>query len=115
MVLYLSLIPRFGGTGAAWATAGGFAVRCLLTYKAAQEVWPIAYRWTKVQLLGSGAVAAAGVSMLSLQNSFIQQVTVGSITFALYLGAVLFFIISDEDRDRLKALLTRKLEFPRPS
>jgi O-antigen/teichoic acid export membrane protein len=49
--LYLLLIPKFRGEGAALATLGGFAFRAVITYLVTQRLFPIAYQWGRVAAL----------------------------------------------------------------
>ena len=51
LLLYWSLIPRFGMMGAAWATLGGFAASAALTAAFSQRVYHIDYPLGRIILL----------------------------------------------------------------
>jgi O-antigen/teichoic acid export membrane protein len=48
LVLYVALIPFFGGRGAALATLGGFAYLAARTWQTSQRIFPIYYEWPRV-------------------------------------------------------------------
>lgn len=107
LVLYLVLIPRFGAAGAAWATVGGFGVRCVLTYVAAQRVWPIAYRWDRVRRMSAVAVVTAVLAVASQQLSLWQQLGVATLLVAVFVSITLATVLDHSDRGRLAAILKR--------
>lgn len=109
LLLYWLLIPRYGAHGAAWATAISFAVRSFLTYRAAQSVWPIAYRWSTVNKLVPIAVLIAVLSILLQQFSLMVQIAAGALLFALYLVILLRFMVLSEDRQRAYDFLRAKI------
>jgi len=107
LVLYFVLIPRFGGAGAAWATVGGFAVRCVLTYGAAQRVWPIAYRWHKVRWMSAMAVVVAVVAASIRSLPLWHQVGIGTLLVAMTASITALAVLDSADRDRIGAALKR--------
>jgi hypothetical protein len=48
LVLYLLLIPRYGGLGAALATLGGFAFLAVCTWVITQRIFPVRYEWPRL-------------------------------------------------------------------
>lgn len=108
LALYLLLIPRFGGAGAAWATLAGFGVRALLTYSAAQRVWPIAYRWNKVWWMSLLAVAAAIVAVAGQSLPAVPQIGIGIALTSVFIALTVATVIDTEDRQRLLALLRHR-------
>jgi O-antigen/teichoic acid export membrane protein len=57
LVLYVLLIPPYGGMGAALATLGGFAILAASTWLVTQRIFPIHYEWWRlVPLLALAAV-----------------------------------------------------------
>jgi O-antigen/teichoic acid export membrane protein len=48
LVLYLALIPRYAGLGAALATLGGFIFLAASTWWVTQGVFPVRYEWPRV-------------------------------------------------------------------
>lgn len=106
--LYLLLVPRNGGAGAAWATLVGFALRCVLTYRVAQETWPISYNWRAARLQGAGAIIAAFAASASLRLGVWQQLAAGTAIIAVYLAFLVSVAVDRVDRQRLWALLTRR-------
>ena len=59
-VLNIVLIPQFGIGGAAIATAVAYMVVPLLTTYKAQQLYPLAYDWPKVLVLGAAYLVLAG-------------------------------------------------------
>jgi O-antigen/teichoic acid export membrane protein len=57
LLLYCTLIPRWGSKGAALATLGGFTFLSLATFFVTQRMFPVHYEWTR--LAGLLALAAA--------------------------------------------------------
>lgn len=51
LVLYVVLIPPYGGMGAALATLGGFAFMAVLTWRVTQRVFPVRYEWGRLALV----------------------------------------------------------------
>jgi O-antigen/teichoic acid export membrane protein len=64
VVLYVALIPRLAGLGAALATLGGFAFLAVRTWRRSQGVFPVRYEWPRVAGPLALAVALWGVSRL---------------------------------------------------
>jgi hypothetical protein len=61
-VLYAVLIPRYGSTGAAFATLIGFAFLAVCTWAVTQRVFPVRYEWSRLAAL---LALAAGLWLVS--------------------------------------------------
>lgn len=83
-IAYLTLIPLFGGYGAAWATVLAFLVRFLWINWKATQAYDMQLPWGKVMLLSGLAIF---VYLLSI---FSPEPLLGSIVVRLFL-ALLFF------------------------
>jgi O-antigen/teichoic acid export membrane protein len=81
--LYALLIPRFGGYGAALATAGGFATRLLLLLRWSQRLWPVEYGWGR-PLLTAGLGALATLAYIWIAPTELRMQIGASV--ALFLG-----------------------------
>ena len=107
VVLYLVLIPPYGMIGAAAATALGFLARFLLMQRAAQHVFPIAYRWTRTVQ----AASLAGAFMIAAQFLTTAPVRVaalaGASLFALYAAANWSLLLRADERAYAAAALVR--------
>ncbi|MEN6450065.1 MAG: lipopolysaccharide biosynthesis protein [Thermoguttaceae bacterium] len=65
--LYLTLIPRFGATGAAWAALGGFMFQAAATWTVAQRIIPVRYEYGRLAgMIASAAAIAILASRLNL-------------------------------------------------
>ena len=98
LVLYMVLIPRYGGYGAAIATVLGFSLRALLVRLWAQHLWPIHYRWRRhLSLLALGiGVAAANWAIPDMTIPI--QVAIGVMSVVVYFGIVYATLLSDGER-----------------
>jgi O-antigen/teichoic acid export membrane protein len=107
VLLYLSLIPPFGGLGAAWATLLAFLVRFALTYYFAQQVWPVSYEWgSTLQALVIGA-AVCMVAWLLPQMSLITGIVVDLLLFLLCVFAIWLVVLKPADRAVVLAMVRR--------
>jgi O-antigen/teichoic acid export membrane protein len=98
LALYAVLIPRFGGYGAALATAGGFAVRLLLLLRWSQRLWPVEYGWGR-PLLTAALGAAATITYIWLSPTELRmQIGVSVGLFLSYLVAVWAFCLTRDER-----------------
>lgn len=105
LVLYATLIPRFGGYGAAAATFVAFFVRFAMTYRFAQRAWPVAYRWNRT--LRAIAVGAASEIMrrLAAPTTVLESLAVSTgILVSCALGLWIFALSSAERRIVIAAL-----------
>ena len=110
VALCVLLIPRFGILGAAWATAGAFALLAMATFALAQWVYPIRYEYRRLlAILGAGAALHAVSLVLSIDHP------VGKTLLALVLllvgYPVLLMIAGFPQPDELAAL-RRVLRMP---
>jgi O-antigen/teichoic acid export membrane protein len=62
LALYIVLIPRYGGVGAALATLGGFAFLAVCTWWVTQWIFPVRYEWPR---LAAVAALTAGLWLAS--------------------------------------------------
>lgn len=109
VILYLLLIPRFGGMGAAWATLLAFLVRFGMTYRSAQLVWPIAYRWGPTLRAVSVIVLAAITQAVIQPTTAIGQLALGILVFAASACGLWFVAMSSTERTRAWRFLERAL------
>ena len=105
IILYLLLIPTFGGFGAAWATLLAFVARFALTYYFAQQVWPIAYRWgSSLQALAIGITVTLVAAMLPTMP-LITELVVCSLLFWAGVMAIWTFVLQPSDRTSALTML----------
>lgn len=118
LALYALLIPRFGGYGAAWATVASFAVRCSLSYRFSQQLWPISYRWgPHFRLLAFGVVTVVVHQLLGEGMGFWVEIATGLALLAGYLTLVwVGGALERDDQDRVVAAVRDRLRaLPIPS
>jgi O-antigen/teichoic acid export membrane protein len=105
VILYVMLIPPFGGFGAAWATLLAFVARFFLTYRFAQRVWPVSYEWglpLRALAIGTGVAAAAWtLPSMTLYAEFVADTLLLGCCF---LG-VWILVLQPTDRDAALAML----------
>ncbi len=81
---YVSLIPRYGGWGAAVATVLSFFVRWALAYRFSQRLWHVRYRWAPVLRLLALALAISGGSLLLPRLGIVTSVALRLALLAVY-------------------------------
>ncbi len=96
--LYALLIPRFGSYGAAYATVLGFLVRFLLSWRFAQRLWPVDYRWPRILALALLSVVIVASFYLIGPATFGAQVVGSTIAVAVFAAAVWTFWLHGDDR-----------------
>lgn len=98
VILYSTLIPPFGGMGAAVATLAAMIVRFGLTLHWSQRLWHIGYHWgPHARMLGAGIVITA-VSFLFQPAGLLPLIGVGAAGFLCYLGFVWAAVLHGDDR-----------------
>ncbi len=105
LIGYVTLIPPFGGLGAALATLAGFAVRFGFTWRFAQQLWPIRLRYAPhLRLLALATVTAAAVEWIRPPETM-SSMLLGAGAFALFALATLFGVVSRDERRAALAFL----------
>ncbi len=89
LALYASLIPPFGGMGAAVATLVAAAVRFGCMYRWSQRLWPVAWDWAPNLRLAGYAVACGSVGVALHPEGFTAQVVTGGALGLVYLAVLL--------------------------
>jgi O-antigen/teichoic acid export membrane protein len=111
--LYIWLIPRFGGYGAAWATLISFVIRFVYVYYKSKALYDMELPWRKVFLLLPPCFSAILIGYFGPIN------VVQSIVINLIVVLLLFYIISmmpilpDNQRYFLQRILLQPWTFPR--
>ncbi|MCE5267780.1 MAG: lipopolysaccharide biosynthesis protein [Planctomycetaceae bacterium] len=109
--LYLTLIPRFGATGAACALLGGFAFHAATTWFVAQRIVPVHYEYGRVATV---LTSAAAVAMLSSH----LDLGVATVPAKLLLGAAwpAFLwatgLVRRDEKAAIRAGVVRVLHWP---
>lgn len=100
-VLYVTLIPRFAGMGAAIATLVAMIVRFAATLYFAQRVWPVSYVWSPhIRMLAGGIVLAVGVLLIPLTGTLpLFAIAIGG--FGLYSLWVWLAVLHRDERSML--------------
>ena len=107
MVLYVLLIPPFGGTGAAWATLVAFLVRFSITYYHSQSLWPIRYEWASTIRAGGIILVVAAAQLSYPATSALGELAFGLVGFNASGAALWFLALRHSERARVKAFLLR--------
>lgn len=66
----LALVPRFGVTGAAVATALSYAVLATASAVFAHRVYPVGYEWGRMARIGAAGLAGYGVAVLLVPDTW---------------------------------------------
>jgi O-antigen/teichoic acid export membrane protein len=102
LVGYTILIPLYLTWGAAVATVLAVAVRCFLTYRYSQMLFPVAYHWRPVVVLciWSASIVSAGLLLpeLPVLTSLMTRFALVGIYFA---GLWLLPVLEPTDREAL--------------
>jgi O-antigen/teichoic acid export membrane protein len=81
---YAILIPRYGVWGAVWATLGGFAIQCVVSYFVAQSVRRVDYEYLRLAKIAAGSLAITVLFAAVPAASFWMQVALGCALAALF-------------------------------
>ncbi len=113
LLLNYFLVSRFLAMGAAIATALSFLLQLVLSYWAAQRVYPVPYEYSRSALvLGSGLVIY-GLSTLP-RLPLASSVLLGFLWLGLF-AAICFLLLDQQERAalrRLRSFLTERLRQP---
>jgi O-antigen/teichoic acid export membrane protein len=101
LVLYATLIPPFGGYGAAIATTIAFAVRFALGYFWSHRVWPISYGWGRVARLTMIAVVTSAYVAIWPAASIVTQLLQGTVAIVVYGLLTWGFVLAPAERRAL--------------
>jgi O-antigen/teichoic acid export membrane protein len=113
--LNFALIPRWGMMGAAWAGVLGYAVRLLLTLRAAQRVYAVPYEYGRIGKIFAAAGMVYFASVRLSPETFISGLVVKAAVLAVFplvLYATGFFSAAELHRAREAAIaMWRKKRF----
>jgi O-antigen/teichoic acid export membrane protein len=70
LALNLLLVPRYGVTGAAAATACSYGVLAGLSAAFANRVYPVGYEWGRMARLGAAGLAAYAVAVVAVSETW---------------------------------------------
>jgi O-antigen/teichoic acid export membrane protein len=98
LVLYATLIPPFGGLGAALATLVAFVVRAALVYYWSQRLYRLRYTWAPIIRLLIIGTSVATVATLLPSTGVIALIAEGCGLTALYFVLVWIVVLSAGDR-----------------
>lgn len=109
LVLYATLIPHWGGFGAAWATVAGFGLRFALVYHWAQRLRRLPYDWVQpARMLALGGVVTLAAIALPRLHLALQS-AVHLALFAAFVTVVWFRVVSPEDRSALVGIVASRV------
>jgi O-antigen/teichoic acid export membrane protein len=104
LALYATLIPLWGGYGAALATLIAFIVRFALGYYWSQKVWPVSYTWgPNLRLAGYSTVLVA-VGFAIPATGLVAQLAVGMILLGIYGALTWFTFLKPDDRQLIASI-----------
>lgn len=110
VALYATLIPKYGGYGAAIATLVAFVVRFALQHYWSQKLWPVRYTWGRNLTLTGYGVAAVGAAFLIPLRATTSQLALGLGLISLYGILAWSTILFPDDRQLLTMLLRSPLK-----
>ena len=106
LVLYATLIPRWGGLGAAVATLVAFIVRAGVGYYWSHRLWPISYSWAPNLRLAGYSASLVLAAFLIPARGVPAQLALGFGLLAIYAVLTWFTFLQADDR-RLVASIAR--------
>ncbi len=110
LIGYATLIPRYGGYGAALATLVAFAVRFAFAFYWSQKVWPVTYQWRRPLLLAAITVAVCVPAVVLPVTRTASQFALGAGLTLVYSVMAWLFVLDDTHRAGvLEVLRARKL------
>jgi O-antigen/teichoic acid export membrane protein len=109
VALYATLIPRYGGYGAAIATLIAFTVRFGLAYHWSQKLWRVRYSWGRNLLLAGYGTAAVMAAFLIPIRSIGAQLGLGAALTVAYAALAWLSVLSADDRSLMISLLRGSL------
>jgi O-antigen/teichoic acid export membrane protein len=109
--LYLSLIPRFGATGAAWAVLAGFAFHAIVTWTVSQRMIRVRYEYGR---LAAMAFSAVGVVLLASQFHFGVMTIPAKLLLVAAWPALLWGagLVHQDEKAAIRAGVLRVLRWP---
>jgi O-antigen/teichoic acid export membrane protein len=111
-VLYFLLIPGFGASGAAWATALTFATRFLYIYFHAKSLYDMELPWKKIYPLFPPSLLAVLIALFG-PNQIIWSIFLNILIFFLFVYILtLLPVLPEKQRIFLRRLLLRPWQFP---
>jgi O-antigen/teichoic acid export membrane protein len=105
LILYATLIPRWGGFGAAVATLVAFIVRAVAGYYWSQRLWPVSYRWGPNLRLAGYSTALVLTGFIVPAQGIAEQLALGLALLATYSALTWFTFLKPDDRLLLKTLV----------
>ena len=109
LFLYATLIPRWGGFGAAWATVAGFGLRFVLVYHWSQRLTPLPYDWRDARRMSALATMLTLSALALPRMSLLVQSAVHAALFVAFSATVWTYLIERDDRRRLLVLATETI------
>ena len=105
---YILLVPLYFEWGAAITTVAAFLARYIFTYRFAQKLWRVEYRWRPVVILVVWATVVSVVGALLPEAGIVQSVAMRSALLVTFLGVGwLLPILDDRDRAAARRALSR--------
>jgi O-antigen/teichoic acid export membrane protein len=105
LVCYATLIPSYGGYGAALATFIAFAVRFGLAFYWSQKVWPVDYQWRRSLLLTAITIAVSIPAVVLPVTRVLDQFALGIALTLIYACLTWQFVLDDAHRRGVREVL----------
>jgi O-antigen/teichoic acid export membrane protein len=104
LVLYATLIPRWGGYGAAIATLVAFIVRAAASYYWSQKLWPVSYSWSRTLRLAGYSTGLVLAAFYIPARGIPAQLALGLGLLAVYAVLTWFTFLHVDDRRLLTSI-----------
>ncbi|MGE5154005.1 MAG: polysaccharide biosynthesis C-terminal domain-containing protein [Bdellovibrio bacteriovorus] len=88
VILLVSLVPRFGFEGAAWAHLACYGFMVVVSYLLGRRFYPVPYDLARVGGYIALGLALYGTSLLVVERLDVNTRAVGAVLLALFLGLV---------------------------
>ena len=106
-IAYSTLIPRFGGMGAAWATLAGMVARFVWVYKTAKARYDMELPWRPVIQLAGLALLSYAVAQLAPAGLIWSIAIHTSVLVGFVILSMTRPILDKSDREALTGILRR--------
>lgn len=105
LVLYATLIPRWGAAGAAWATLLAFAGRQAILHFWTQRLWPITLRWWRLARLWLVSIAVTVPATYLPVSGIAAQMALGGVLYLVWLALVWVVVLEPPEKELLQRVV----------
>ncbi|UCC80211.1 MAG: flippase [Candidatus Zixiibacteriota bacterium] len=105
IILNFLLIPPFGIYGAGVSTIISFYIRFIIVYKLSQKVYPLSYRWTRLNILLAYSAAILLASYQLTYSNLVASIAKDTAFLALFLALTFLFWLRGKERELILTII----------